>query len=62
MKDVDHFLASVHHNAATDGENKKWVSSSCTTTYTDDTAVTLGFRGTYHKITRGSTNNISIEP
>ncbi|MFC1983846.1 hypothetical protein ACFLVO_02380 [Chloroflexota bacterium] len=62
FKDLDRLLSSVHRNAAAYGSNRQLVSASCTTTYTDDSSPTLGFRGVHHGLAERVQGAFSIEP
>jgi len=62
MLDFDQLLASIHFNSATVGPNKNLVSVTCTTTFTDPTSPTMGFRGTYHGVPKSAKDRIAVEP
>ena len=62
FKDLDRLLSSIHRNVATYGPNRRLVSASCTTTYTDNSSPTIGFRGTHHGLTEQVQGAFPIEP
>jgi hypothetical protein len=62
FRDLDRLLSSIHRNAATDGPNRQLVSASCTTTYTDDSSPTLGFRGMHHGLAERVQGAFPIKP